>query len=59
MLGVGLLWGRFRPRTREGLTRRQARKLIDELLESEDRLVLLLLTEVMAKLSQAGYSFTG
>jgi hypothetical protein len=32
------------------VTRRQARKLFDELLESEDRSVLLLLTEVMVRL---------
>jgi transcriptional regulator with XRE-family HTH domain len=35
------------------VTRQQARKLFDELLESEDRAVLLLLTQLLARLSEA------
>jgi transcriptional regulator with XRE-family HTH domain len=35
------------------VTRQQARKLFEELLRSEDRAVLLLLTQVLARLSEA------
>lgn len=35
------------------VTRRQAKKLFDELLESEDRAVLVLLTQLLARLAEA------
>jgi len=35
------------------VTRQQARKLFDSLLESEDRAVLILLTQLLARLSEA------
>ncbi len=35
------------------VTRKQAKKLFDELLQSEDRAVLLLLTQLLARLSEA------
>jgi transcriptional regulator with XRE-family HTH domain len=35
------------------LTRRQAKKLFEELVESEDRAVLLLLTQLLVRLSEA------
>jgi transcriptional regulator with XRE-family HTH domain len=35
------------------VTRRQAKKLFDALLETEDRAVLLLLTQLLARLSEA------
>jgi hypothetical protein len=38
------------------VTRRKARELFDELVGSEDRAVLLLLTQAMARLSEAGHA---
>ena len=35
------------------VTRRQAKKLFDELLQREDRAVLLLLTQLLARLAEA------
>jgi hypothetical protein len=35
------------------VARQKARKLFDELLESEDRAVLLLLTQLLARLAEA------
>jgi transcriptional regulator with XRE-family HTH domain len=35
------------------VTRKQARKLFDELLRSEDRAVMLVLTQVLARLNEA------
>jgi hypothetical protein len=38
------------------VTRRQARKLFDELVGSEDRAVLIVLTQLPARLSKAGHA---
>jgi hypothetical protein len=35
------------------VTRREAKKLFDELLETDDRAVLVLLTQLLARLSEA------
>jgi hypothetical protein len=35
------------------VTRQQAKKLFDELLETDDRAVLVLLTQLLARLSEA------
>jgi hypothetical protein len=37
----------------QAATRKQARKLFDQLLENEDRAVLLVLTQVLARLAEA------
>jgi hypothetical protein len=39
-----------------GIARRQARKLFDELLGSEDRAMLIVLTQLPARPSQAGHA---